>query len=264
MIKLIVSDIDGTLVNNKKEIPNRFWEIFNIIKTKNIRFCAASGRQMQSLEQLFAPIANEVGFVSDNGAFVKFQGNELYEIPMEISEVKSVLTTCEQIENIGTVLCGKRKAYIKTESDSIFEEIVRHYPSNQRVSSFSDINDTIFKISVCDPKTSKLNSYPYLKKFSDRLNVVISGELWLDVTDKKVNKGLALRYLQQLWNISPEETVVFGDQLNDLEMIQAAKFSFAMKNAQPEVKQVASFVTDYDNNNEGVVKQIEKILRQIS
>lgn len=264
MVKLIVSDIDGTLVNSKKEIPSRFWDVFRATQAKNIRFCVASGRQMQSLEQLFAPIADRVGFVSDNGAFVKFQGNELYEIPMNINEVASVLATCQQIESIGTVLCGKRKAYIKADSDSIFNEIVRHYPSNERVLDFSNIDDTIFKISVCDPKTSKLNSYPHLKKFSELLNVVISGELWLDVTDKKVNKGLALSELQRLWNISADETVVFGDQLNDLEMLQMAKFSFAMKNAQPEVKQVASFVTDYDNDNEGVVKQIEKILNQMA
>ncbi|MDO5106524.1 HAD family hydrolase [Capnocytophaga sp.] len=264
MIKLIVSDIDGTLVNHKKEIPPRFWDVFKRLKTKNIRFCVASGRQMQSLEQLFAPIASEIGFISDNGALIKFQGRELFEKPMKITEIAPVLAVCEQIKNIGTVVCGKKKAYIKTDSECIFDEIVRHYPAHQRVDNFSAVDDTIFKISICDEKTAKLNSFNYLKEFSACFNVVISGELWLDVTDKEVNKGLALKELHRLWGITPLETAVFGDQLNDLEMMQAAQFSFAMKNAQPEVKQIASFVTDYDNDNEGVVFQIEKILGQMS
>lgn len=263
MIKLIVSDIDGTLVNNEKEIPKSFWRVFDLMQDKNIRFCAASGRQMQSLEQLFKPIVNEMGFISDNGAFVKFKERELYEIPMKIKDIVPILEVCRQIKNIGTVVCGKKRAYIKADSEHIFDEIVRHYPSYQRVVDFSEIDDVIFKISVCDEKTSKLNSYPHLKRFSDQFNVVISGELWLDVTDRQVNKGLALSRLQSMWSVLPEETLVFGDQLNDLEMLQEAKFSYAMKNAQPEVKQIASFVTDYDNNNEGVVRQIEKILNRM-
>lgn len=263
MIKLIVSDIDGTLVNNKKEIPDSFWRTFSLIKEKNIRFCVASGRQMQSLEQLFEPIISEIGFVSDNGALIKFQEQELYETPLEINEIKPVLEACEQIEHTGTVVCGKKKAYIKTTSDSILEEILRHYPSYQRVTSFSAINDTIFKISICDKKNPKLNSYPQLKSFSKDFNVVISGHFWLDITNQKVNKGLALKELQKLWNITPEETLVFGDQMNDIEMMQTAKFSYAMKNAEPEVKRIASFVTDYDNDNEGVMKKIEELLSKI-
>lgn len=262
MIKLIVSDIDGTLVNNKKEIPDSFWRIFKLIKEKDIRFCVASGRQMQSLEKLFEPIISEIGFVSDNGAFVKFQEQELYEIPIT-DNIKPILDACEQIKNIGVVVCGKKRAYIKTNSESIFQEIVRHYPSYQRVTDFSTIDDTVFKISICDKETSKINSYPQLKHFSKDFNVVISGNFWLDITHQKVNKGLALRELQKIWNISPDETLVFGDQMNDIEMMQVAKFSYAMKNAEPEVKKIASFVTEYDNNNEGVMKKIEELLTNI-
>ncbi|MDO4229138.1 MAG: HAD family hydrolase [Capnocytophaga sp.] len=263
MIKLIVSDIDGTLVNNKKELPNNFWKVYDLIQEKNIRFCVASGRQIQSLEQLFQPIAHEIGFASDNGALVRFQNKDLYEIPLEINSIMPILEVCEQIPNAGTVVCGKNKAYIKTDFDNIFEEIALYYPAHQRIENFSDIKDSIFKISVCDKRFSRLNSYPKLERFSNEFNVVISGDLWLDITDKNVNKGVALKALQNLWNISEEETLVFGDQLNDIEMMQGAKFSYAMKNAQDEVKKVASFITDYDNNNEGVIRKIEELLSQI-
>lgn len=263
MIKLIVSDIDGTLVNSKKELPHNFWKVYDLMQEKNIRFCAASGRQIQSLEKLFQPIAHEIGFASDNGALVRFQNKDLSEIPLEINTIEPILEVCKQIPNIGTVVCGKNKAYIKTDFDNIFNEITNYYPAYQRVDSFSDIKDSIFKISVCDKNFSRLNSYPKLKHFSNEFNVVISGDLWLDITNKNVNKGVAVRKLQELWNISADETLVFGDQFNDIEMLQSAKFSYAMKNAHDEVKKVASFVTDYDNNNEGVIRKIEELLNKM-
>lgn len=260
MIELIVTDIDGTLVNSQKEIPDSFWSVFQDIRSKNIRFCVASGRQMQSLEQLFSPIANEIGFISDNGAFVKFKGEELHHKTLNFKEIQPILTTCDTIENAAVVLCGKNKAYVKTQNQWLFDQIALHYPALERVSDFSSVDDVVFKISVCDKKGSQENSYPYLKKFSDSFNVVVSGAAWLDITEKSINKGVAVKKIQNLWSVSPEKTLVFGDQFNDIEMLQSAKFSYAMKNAPQEVKNIASFVTAYDNNEEGVVSTIKEFL----
>lgn len=261
MIKLIVSDIDGTLVNHKKELPNSFWDVFELMSQKNILFCAASGRQVQSLEKLFAPVSGQIGLVSDNGALVKFQGKELHEQPMRKDEITPILQVCETIKNAAVVLCGKEKAYVKTTNTALFEEIAVHYPSLERVVDFATVNDTVLKISVCDEEGVKSNSYPKLKSFSDVFKVVVSGEKWLDITDKNVNKGEAIQMLQRIWKITPDQTVVFGDQFNDIEMLRNATYSYAMKNAQPEVKAFASFETDYDNNHEGVIRKIYDLIK---
>ncbi|MFJ1377467.1 HAD family hydrolase [Capnocytophaga canimorsus] len=260
MIKLIVSDIDGTLVTNDKKLPKRFWEVVKMMQEKGVRFCAASGRQVQSLEVLFKPIANEIGFISENGAFIKYKNNELHLEPLSFKAITPILETCKKMENTGVVLCGKDSAYALTEDKSIYEEIELHYPAVEKITDFQNINDTFFKITVCSKKTSKTNIYPMLKHFSSDFKVVVSGEHWLDITQKSVNKGKAVKIIQYLWGIRPEETAVFGDQLNDLEMMAAAKYSFAMKNAQPEVKQAANFITEYDNNNEGVIKKVAELL----
>ena len=73
------------------------------------------------------------------------------------------------------------------------------------------------------------------------------------------NKGVALQHIQKVLNIKPEETMVFGDMFNDLEMIQGAHHSYAMKNAHPEIIKAANFVTAFDNNNSGVVDVIKKV-----
>ena len=113
MIKLIVSDIDGTLVNNQKEIPHLFWEVFEQVHQKGILFCVASGRQIQSLYELFAPIKHLIAFAPDNGASLIYQGRTLFERTMDFASYLPILRTCAQINRIGVALCGKKSAYIK-------------------------------------------------------------------------------------------------------------------------------------------------------
>ena len=261
MIKLIVSDIDGTLVNNQKEIPNSFWEVFKIIEQKGILFCAASGRQLQSLHELFAPIKERIAYAPDNGASLIYWGKTLFERPIAFTSFFPILRTCNEIQQIGVALCGKKSAYVKTDDEWIFDEIARHYPAHTRVTNFAAIDDDIFKITVCDRGISRFNSYQYLKQYSNEFNVVVSGEIWLDITGKDVNKGDAIAHLQSQLNITPEETVVFGDHLNDVELIQQATYSYAMLNAQEELKALANYVTEYDNNHAGVVRTLEKLLQ---
>ena len=261
MIKLIVSDIDGTLVNNEKEVPVSFWKAFERMQELDILFCVASGRQIQSLHELFAPIKNNIAYAPDNGASLIYQNKTLFEKLITPADYLPIMRTCNEIKGIGVALCGRDKAYIKTDSEWIFDEIARHYPAHTTVSDFAAIDDDIFKITICDEGISRLNSYQYLKKYQNDFNVVISGEIWLDITGKDVNKGNAITHLQRILEITPEETVVFGDHMNDVEMIQCAKHSYAMKNAQEELKALAKYVTEYDNNEAGVVKEIEKILK---
>ncbi len=122
------------------------------------------------------------------------------------------------------------------------------------------MNDDIFKITICDTATSRLNSYKYLQQYNPNFNVVVSGEIWLDITRKDVCKGNAIAHLQSILQITPDETVAFGDHLNDVELMQCATYSYAMKNAQEELKNIANYVTQYDNNEEGVVKTITHLL----
>ena len=263
MIKLIVSDIDGTLVNNQKEIPHLFWEVFEQVHQKGILFCVASGRQIQSLYELFAPIKHLIAFAPDNGASLIYQGRTLFERTMDFASYLPILRTCAQINRIGVALCGKKSAYIKTDSKWIFNEIARHYPAHTQVTDFANIDDEIFKITICDEGISRLNSYPYLQQYSKNFNVVVSGEIWLDITRKDVNKGDAISHLQAHLGITPDETMVFGDHLNDVEMIQCATQSYAMKNAQDELKALAAYVTEYDNNEAGVVRTIQKVIQNL-
>ena len=83
--------------------------------------------------------------------------------------------------------------------------------------------------------------------------------MWLDCTAKGVSKGNALRKLQEAFDISENETMVFGDQDNDVEMFKAAYYSFAVGNAAPVAKEAARFMAD-SNENAGVLKILNYLL----
>src|SRR6478672_6914818 len=95
--------------------------------------------------------------------------------------------------------------------------------------------------------------------FQSTHKVTVSGERWLDVNSKTANKGQAIRHLQDVLGITPAQTMVFGDFLNDLEMMDAADYSFAMSNAHPLLAARARYVAPPNSDN-GVVRTIASVL----
>ena len=120
------------------------------------------------------------------------------------------------------------------------------------------IDDDIFKITLCDLSGASNNSNKVLNPlFGDEFMVVVAGEIWLDIMNKNVNKGAALEKIQNDENISYEETMVFGDFYNDIEMLGKAKFSFVMENANEDMKQYGNYIAK-SNRDYGVIKAIEE------
>ena len=97
------------------------------------------------------------------------------------------------------------------------------------------------------------------EKYSGRMKITIAGDMWMDCMKPGINKGQAVKLLQDSLEIKPEETMAFGDQLNDIEMLEQAYYSFAVGNARPEVKATARFQTD-TNVNDGVLKILKLLL----
>ena len=91
------------------------------------------------------------------------------------------------------------------------------------------------------------------------MKMTLSGDMWLDCMAVGVSKGSAIRILQESLQIRPEETMAFGDQFNDIEMLGQAYYSFAVANARPEVKAAARFQAD-SNRRDGVLKILKQLL----
>jgi len=259
MIKLIVTDLDGTLLTDRLELPGGFLPLTRRLFAVGIKIAIATGRPNSSIAEKFAPILSQLYAISDNGGLIRNGKQELLSKPLPQAEIQSLVSVARGIKNAWPVLCGKDTWYLEN-TDEAFINKVHLYTKNYRVvEDLTKIDTPIIKLSLCDLAGAEQNSYKYYRQFENSLKVAVGGASWLDVTMPKANKGEAVQFLQRLHDITPDETLVFGDLMNDYEMMKTATYSYAMKNAYPKLKEAAKFITEKDNNEGGVLDVIEKL-----
>ncbi|MBO9617729.1 MAG: HAD family phosphatase [Niabella sp.] len=261
MVKLIVTDLDGSLLNDKKELPADFWEIEKTLRERGIVFCIASGRPHHNLVNLFKPISSHTYFLSDNGSYVTYGKETLLVKTLDHQIVETLVAASRGLNEVYPVLCGKDKAYMEDHNEALLGQALQYYQSYQIVDDLTKVTEPILKVSLCDLQNAETNSYPHFKKYEKDYKVAVAGERWLDFTAFDANKGAAVELLQQRLGVGYDETMVLGDYLNDLEMMGVARYSFAMKNAHRGIIAAASFITGSDNNHNGVLRAVSELLQ---
>ncbi|MBE6054811.1 MAG: HAD family hydrolase, partial [Clostridium sartagoforme] len=236
------------------------FDIFNKLKERDIIFAAASGRQYYNLLKRFEKISDDIMFIAENGTFVVYKGEEILVNSLNRQEANELIKIGRTIEDAYVILCGKKSAYIENDDERLVKETKKYYERYEIVDDLTKVEDDVLKVTICDFAGSELNSNDYYKNYRDKLQVTISGQIWLDITAKGVNKGVAIEKVQDMLEISPKETMVFGDYLNDLEMMQKAHYSFAMENAHDDLKKVSRFMAKSNNDN-GVVEAIKEVVK---
>ena len=263
-IQLIASDMDGTLLNSEHELSPSFYPILRQLIDKNIRFVAASGRQYFSLLKKLERVKDDVIFIAENGSYVVFRNEEIHIQELAKETINELVEIGRKIPSTYIILCGKHTAYIERADPEFIEHLRIYFERYELVDDLRAIhNDQFLKFTLCDLAGAEHNSYPVLRPLQDSLQVKVSGPIWLDISHKAANKGVALEVLQNKFGIRHEQTMVFGDYFNDLEMLQKAHFSYAMENAHPDVKKCARFLTG-SNDNEGVVNVLKELINQLN
>ncbi|WFA09241.1 HAD family hydrolase [Tissierella sp. Yu-01] len=262
MIKFIVCDMDGTLLDEEGHLNHEFFSIFKELEKKDIRFAVASGRQYYQLYKQFEPISDNIVYIAENGTLVVYKGEEIYSSVIDKSIAISLVEDALKIEDIYIVLCGKEAAYINTTDEFFLEEAMKYYFNYRIVDNFDDVKDDILNISIYDQKGLEGNSRKILyEKWKNELQIVASTPKWLDIYNIGVNKGKAVDMIQKKYNIGKDDTMIFGDYFNDIEMLKEGYHSYAMENAPQEIKDVANFVAKSNKDN-GVLRIIkEKVLK---
>ena len=252
--------MDGTLLNSKGNVSDKFFQLYQSLEEKGIMFVAASGRQFYSIKSKLSPIQNDIYVIAENGG-ITLKGEEVINTyTLAFGTIKTIIEKVRNIEATEMVLCGKSKAYIESDNPEFIDFFKEFYTEYEKVEDLLEVpQDEFFKVAVYHPESSEAYIYPSVKSFEAELQVKISGEHWLDLSSLEIHKGNALEKLQEILGIDRTQTVVFGDFNNDLEMLQLADFSFAMKNAHPNVKAVANYSTK-SNDDEGVETILEQIL----
>ncbi len=262
MIKLIASDMDGTLLDDEKNLPPDFFEILERLKRNGIQFAAASGRSWPALTPVFGSHADSMTLICDNGACIVRNGLNEFSGGIEPGLLKEIITFChERLPEAYLVLCGKNGLYVtdryKPRSQ---KELGFYYNSRIVTDDLTEVDDVIFKIAVYDENDPQKYSYPVLKElFEDRVSLVVSGHFWMDIMRTGISKGSAMKFIQEKTGITPEETMAFGDFYNDIDLLKSAEYSYVMENANEDMKQYGKYTAE-SNTNSGVTKAIRKYL----
>jgi len=261
MIKLIATDIDGTLVpDGTMDINPEIFEVINRLHKKGIQFAAASGREWSGVEWLFRPVAEKIFYLSDNGAYVGMHGRNLFLHPMEKEYIAQLLGMIRKNPAFAAVGTDGDECFLEERDEGLREWIMTGYHTNCRYTQDLSKVDNLIKISAYDRTDNvRQNGTEIRKEMSQKLKIMNSGTMWLDANAKGVSKGEAIRVLQDALSILPEETMAFGDQANDIDMLKSAYYSFAVANAIPEAKEAARFEADF-NTGDGVLKILKLLL----
>lgn len=260
MIKLIVSDIDGTLLEDGgHELNPELFDVILQLRNRGVQFAAASGRQWASIEAVFEPIKERIFYLSDNGAYVGCAARNLYLNTIDRDLVMDVIRDI-RAEGLTVMLSGPDVVYLDQDDPEFYNWLINGYKFRvKQVDDVTKVEDDFIKISAYRKSDIEAATVRLREKYGDKMKMAISGDMWMDCMATGVNKGQAVKLLQDSLGIRPEETMAFGDQLNDIEMLKQAYYSFAIGNARPEVKAIARFEAD-TNVNDGVLKVLKLLL----
>lgn len=262
MIRLIASDIDGTLVRDGSyEIDPEIYGVIEKLHARGIQFAGASGRQWVSIEKLFSPIKEKIFYISDNGAYVGCHGRQLFLNYFDRDLAVEMVEDIRRQPGLDYMISGPDLVYMDTKDPEFLDWLTNGYRyAIERVADVTKVTEPVIKVAVyCGAGGIAEKTVALREKYASRLHVMISGDKWVDFVMPGVSKGWGIGKLQSDLGIRPEETMAFGDQQNDVDMLEKAYYSFAVGNAVPEAKRAARFTADANVNN-GVLKILKLLL----
>lgn len=259
MVKLVATDLDGTLLGDDKVIPQEVFGLVRALAEKGVRFVAASGRSPYTLRENFRPVERDIDYICDNGAVAIADGETVFTRPVPPAIVRRVLDFCRG-EDVHVLLCGSKTTYLAPVEGTKYEPHVRpYYFRRVAFEDLAEVQDDVNKIAICDMRNPKCGSYERLKAcLRGEADVTVSGDIWMDVMQNGVNKGDALAAIQRKHGVQKEETVAFGDYYNDIPLLERAGYAYVMQNANPDMFVHGNRVAE-SNNDGGVLKVLRAI-----
>ena len=287
MIKLIASDMDGTLLNHNHKIPKENVKLINFAKNQGIEFVVATGRAYYEA----LPALNEENISCD---VISFNGGIVYDKNGNIISITPMVTkdlyyTIEILKSfdISYQLYTKNTIYTTSiETDiNAYIDLIRsngYEPDEDHLRAeaqqkldegyITEVDNIEFylnekenppiKVIGISNDISKLQNATKLLSANKNISVTSSGANNIEIMHKDATKGEALKEIAKIYGIELENIVAIGDNLNDQAMLDIVGYSVAMKNGNTILKEQAKYVTEKTNSEGGVADTIFKLIEQ--
>ena len=263
MIKIILSDIDGTFLKDDKTFTALHAKAIKAVVDKGLKFVFVSARMPEAIY----PITDAIGMahtpvISYGGGLVLTENEEiLFDKKISADDAKNILAEMKRGWQDITINYYTGRRWFVEEIDWRAQREVDITSAQVDVAKFDNLlNENILpnKILVmCEPPTCEEMERELGKKFPS-LNVVRSAPYLLEVMDKSISKATGIEVLLKHYGFTLDEAVAFGDNYNDIEMLELVPQSVVMANAPDAVKKLAAAVTD-SNEDSGIYTYLVKI-----
>lgn len=263
MIKIILSDIDGTFLKTDKTVAALHAEAIKAVTAKGLKFAFVSARMPEAIY----PITDALGMphtpvISYSGGLVLTENEEiLFDKKISAEDAQNVLAEINRTWQDISVSYYTGRRWVTEKMDSRIQREIDNTGASVEIGSFDALlkeNLLPNKIFIrCAPPTCEEMERELGKKFP-ALNVVRSAPYLLEIIDKSVSKATGIEVLLKHYGFTLDEAIAFGDNYNDIEMLQLIPQSVAMENAPDAVKKLAAAVTD-SNEVGGIYTYLVKV-----
>ncbi|UBH08489.1 Cof-type HAD-IIB family hydrolase [Macrococcus armenti] len=284
MVKLIATDMDGTLLNSAHEVSEENIKAIQYAQSKGVTVAIATGRAFYEANTPVKPTGLKVPFICLNGAEVRDEDfNIIYTSKLNNEQIKRITNILKQHDLYYQVYTSARIYTEDKEKDlQIYIDIAEkmgHTPdvekirrsiqkridngSLKEVQNYDEIyerdGEIVLKFLAFSSDLDKIDAAKEALASYNSLAVSSSSRGNIEITHNDAQKGIALQAICEQLNITMDEVMAIGDNLNDVSMLERVKYSFAMSNGAEEVKQVAKFIAG-DNEESGVGRAIMQVM----
>lgn len=263
LIRLIASDMDGTLLDEHSEVPPETYDLILALREKGVHFTASSGRRFDRLCQFFAPVRDKMDFVAANGAQVYVDGELVDREVFSHLGIRRLAKTVGKFESLHMALFDDEKSFLLDDEDKFVREIDKDLPNAERIWYLPGPDVSILKISIyCEDGHVMDYAYALSRELGDEFLFAPSGTHWIDALQRGVNKATGIEQVMAHHGITRDEVMAFGDSMNDYEIIRFVGIGCAMANGRPALKAVANRVIGY-NYDQAVQGEMQKLLESL-
>ena len=262
MIKAIAIDMDGTFLDPEQKFDYTYYmKIKDRLDKHNIQLVFASGNQMKQIRNHFN---HPINVVAENGTYIGVQDEVIHIDTMSKQQIHAILDILECYCGFAIVICGTKNAYITQKDQEMMSILSQGFSTILYADNLREIKEEVLKITLLlKPNFDNSLFNSLMSDLAAIAQPTTSGFGYIDIMKRGINKASGLAILNQRWHLSFDDWAAFGDSNNDLQMLRSVCYSFAMKNANEEVKAIAKQTLAYSNAENGVLRTIEKLLDEI-
>lgn len=262
-IKLIASDMDGTLLDENGQVPPETFDLILALREHGVRFVASSGRRYDRLCDFFSPVKDRMDFVASNGAQVFADGVQIDREVYSHLAIRRLAKTVAMFPNMHLALFDRTKSYLLDDEDKFVREVDKDLPNVERIYELPSPQVSIIKASIfCDDGNVMDNAYVLQRELGGLFTFAPSGSSYIDAMQPGISKASGIAQVMEYHGIDASEVMAFGDAMNDYEIIRFVGTGCAMTNGRPALRAVADRVIG-SNVEHAVQSEMRRVLESL-